>query len=259
MARRPTKVSEKRETIRLGDLIIPVRIITERGRANVRASVTQKALIIRVPADLPSVERERRIREMHRWAMKTYERKPEAFTQFTKQELASRYRLTVRGTDYQISVQPAGGKSHTIRHTGPEQLLIGVNAADPRLERGVIIPRLLSKFFSGWYLPQVTARVEALNAEHFQRPYHRVRMKDTVTRWGSCSNQGNLNLSSRLLLAPDAVLDAVIIHELAHLVEANHSPRFWAEVERALPNYRQYDAWLREHGRELSFQPEPVG
>ena len=258
MAKRPTKVSEKRETIRLGNLIIPVRIVTERGRANVRASVTQKALIIRVPAAMPSTERERRVREMHRWALKTYEQKPEAFAQFTKQELTSQYRLTVRGTTYRIALRPARGKSHTIKPTGPGQLSIGVNAADPRLERGEIIPRLLSKFFSGWYLPQVTARVEALNVEHFQRSYRQVKMKDTVTRWGSCSSQGNLNLSSRLLLAPDEILDAVIIHELAHLVEANHSPRFWAEVERALPNYREYDAWLQEHGDKLSFQPEPL-
>ena len=71
------------------------------------------------------------------------------------------------------------------------------------------------------------------------------------TRWGSCSAKGNLNFNALLLLAPPEVLDYVVVHELCHRRELNHSPRFWAEVARALPDYAQNRAWLKAHGAAL--------
>ena len=83
--------------------------------------------------------------------------------------------------------------------------------------------------------------------------YARVTIKEQKTRWGSCSRQGNLNFNWRLLLAPLPVLDYVLIHELAHLKEQNHAPRFWALVAQLCPEYRELRRWLRDHGQELRF------
>jgi predicted metal-dependent hydrolase len=83
--------------------------------------------------------------------------------------------------------------------------------------------------------------------------YQRVAIKDQKSRWGSCSRKGNLNFNWRLLLAPLPVLDYVVYHELAHLKEPNHSPRFWALVARACPAYREHRRWLKQHGNELRF------
>lgn len=83
--------------------------------------------------------------------------------------------------------------------------------------------------------------------------YGRIAIKDQKSRWGSCSRQGNLNFNWRLLLAPLAVLDYVVIHELAHLREPNHSPAFWALVARQCPDYKTQRRWLRLHGHELRF------
>ena len=83
--------------------------------------------------------------------------------------------------------------------------------------------------------------------------YGRIAIRDQKSRWGSCSRQGNLNFNWRLLLAPLAVLDYIVIHELAHLKEGNHSPRFWALVAEKCPSYREHRAWLRLHGPELHF------
>jgi predicted metal-dependent hydrolase len=85
--------------------------------------------------------------------------------------------------------------------------------------------------------------------------FGRVTIKDTRSRWGSCSSKGNLNYSWRLMLAPRAVMDYVAAHEVAHLREPNHSARFWALVEAICPDYRAQRAWLREHGRELAAWP----
>jgi predicted metal-dependent hydrolase len=83
----------------------------------------------------------------------------------------------------------------------------------------------------------------------------RIAVKDTRSRWGSCSSKGNLNFSWRLLLAPWEVLDYVVAHEVAHLKEMNHSPRFWAIVEQLCPDYRVHRAWLRTHGASLAAWP----
>lgn len=71
------------------------------------------------------------------------------------------------------------------------------------------------------------------------------------SRWGSCSAKGNLSFNCLLLLAPPEALDYVVVHELCHLLEPNHSPRFWAEVERVYPGWRECRRWLREHGGAL--------
>lgn len=78
-----------------------------------------------------------------------------------------------------------------------------------------------------------------------------VAIKDTRTRWGSCSSAGNLNFSWRLICAPPEILDYVAAHEVAHLVEMNHSSRFWALVELCFPDHKPARKWLNENGRML--------
>lgn len=81
--------------------------------------------------------------------------------------------------------------------------------------------------------------------------YGRIAIRDQKTRWGSCSGEGNLNFNWRLIFAPAGVLDYVVVHELAHRKEMNHSPRFWRVVEDTMPEYRKYQKWLKENGRGL--------
>ena len=79
----------------------------------------------------------------------------------------------------------------------------------------------------------------------------RITVRTQRSRWGSCSAKGNLSFNALLLLAPPEVLDYVVVHELCHRKEMNHSPRFWAEVERFVPDWRQRRKWLRQKGGEL--------
>ncbi len=83
------------------------------------------------------------------------------------------------------------------------------------------------------------------------RSYGRMSIRDTRSRWGSCSCQGNLMYSWRLIMAPPEVLDYVAAHEVAHLREMNHGPAFWALVEQISPDYRDPRAWLRRNGAGL--------
>lgn len=78
--------------------------------------------------------------------------------------------------------------------------------------------------------------------------YGRVTIRNQKTRWGSCSSKGNLNFNCLLMLTPREVQDYVIVHELSHRKEMNHSPKFWAVVEEVLPDYKKRRNWLRENG-----------
>lgn len=88
-------------------------------------------------------------------------------------------------------------------------------------------------------------------AERMGVGFGAVRVKGQRTLWGSCSRQGNLNFNWRLTLAPPEVLDYVVIHELAHRVEMNHSPRFWDIVSRHCPEHKTHRRWLRKNGLAL--------
>ncbi len=81
--------------------------------------------------------------------------------------------------------------------------------------------------------------------------YGRITIRSQKTRWGSCSAKGNLNFNCMLMLAPPEVVDSVVVHELCHRKEMNHSPRFYAEGVEAFPEYRKWNKWLKENGAAI--------
>lgn len=97
----------------------------------------------------------------------------------------------------------------------------------------------------------VLAQRTAYFARQVGVTYGRITVRDQKTRWGSCSQTGNLNFNFRLILAPPEVLDYVVVHELCHRRQMNHSAQFWQEVAQVLPDYRERKAWLTENGWRL--------
>ena len=99
-------------------------------------------------------------------------------------------------------------------------------------------------------LEKIPRRV-AYFAQQMGVNYGRITIREQKTRWGSCSNKGNLNFNWKLVLMPDEILDYVVVHELAHRREMNHSERFWAIVAEVLPDYRERRRRLKEWGRKV--------
>ncbi|MFT4716912.1 MAG: putative metal-dependent hydrolase [Paracoccaceae bacterium] len=103
---------------------------------------------------------------------------------------------------------------------------------------------------------KVSAREKLVAASHkyahqVEREVSRVTLRDTRSRWGSCTEAGNLMYSWRLIMAPPMVLNYVAAHEVAHLVEMNHSANFWSVVSRLMPDYSVHRKWLKQNGAEL--------
>ena len=81
--------------------------------------------------------------------------------------------------------------------------------------------------------------------------YGRISIRKQHTRWGSCSSDGNLNFNALLMLMPNEMQDYVVVHELAHRIEMNHSKRFYAEVAKILPDYKEREKYLKENGSKI--------
>jgi hypothetical protein len=96
-------------------------------------------------------------------------------------------------------------------------------------------------------LPQKTAYY----AEIIGVNYGKITIRHQKTRWGSCSSKGNINYNCLLMLTPNEIQDYVVVHELCHRLQMNHSQKFWAEVEKVLPDYRQRRKWLKDNGNNL--------
>ncbi|MEZ5845009.1 MAG: SprT family zinc-dependent metalloprotease [Hyphomicrobiaceae bacterium] len=154
---------------------------------------------------------------------------------------------------------PLRGEPHRICFEGPIRgPTVRVVPADDGEARGQLsvsghiehAPRRLAC----WLTLEARRDLEARVAWHAARlgvRYGRITVRDQSSRWGSCSSNGNLSFSWRLIMAPAQVLDYVAAHEVAHLREMNHGPRFWALVERTMPAMHEARRWLDAYGLDL--------
>ena len=147
----------------------------------------------------------------------------------------------LRGRNCRISLQGKSRRPQLIRGLPDELCCPG----DPEtLQRRVV------RFLKSEARRDITEAVER-HCQTLGVTAAKISIKDTRSRWGSCTSDGRLSFSWRLVLAPPEILDYVAAHECAHLIEMNHSSAFWAQVAKCCPNWKKDRGWLRRHGREL--------
>jgi predicted metal-dependent hydrolase len=151
-----------------------------------------------------------------------------------------------RGRTIPLQIIPAEGSRMAMRYDG-DQFLVHrpEHATDDHLKD------LFRSWFRQVARPLFEERVSTLNART-RYQWQRIRIGEQKTKWGSCSSRGTLSFNWRLLMAPPEVLDYVVIHELAHLKQPNHSPAFWALVEQQCPDHKDHRRWLNKHGVSLA-------
>lgn len=142
------------------------------------------------------------------------------------------------------------GERLTIRHVGGRGVVHRQGNSIMVPGDPVFLPRRLSDWLKKSVRSEISRLAQA-KAEALGRTIRKISIRDTRSLWGSCNEKACLSFSWRLVLAPYAVLDYVVSHEVAHLVELNHSPAFWRVVEQLCPNWRESREWLKTYGRQL--------
>ncbi|AEE51349.1 M48 family metallopeptidase [Haliscomenobacter hydrossis] len=231
---------------------VPVKVIRER-RTSFRAATGKAGFILRLPKRLAKSEEQRAWTWFETWAKQLHQDKPDFFQRFRSKKYEDGDTVQVGARRYSIGISLEDRAAHTAKlHPNRYIQLNLVSSASPE-EHNKAAATLLSRVVAKDFLPEFSRRVEELNRLYFSKTIKGISFKNTSSRWGSCSNTGNLNFSTRLLFAPAEVVDYVIIHELAHLIEMNHSERFWALVAQAMPDYKLKEKWLKANGAGLGF------
>lgn len=229
-------------SIFLGDEEIPYIVIPDqRSRViKIRADV-EKGIVVMLPVRARTQDAQRFVEQQYEWVVKQWHRIQKQREKFSDvmQPFLEKNTIVYLGREYQLIVDV--GK----RHWPP------VVIEDDAIVVQCLQADLAEKILERWYRQQARAVISGaieLYRAQMGVQYESLAIKDQKTRWGSCSSKGNLNFSWRLILAPKDVLDYVVIHELAHLKEMNHSKRFWMIVERFCPWYKRAEKWLKENG-----------
>lgn len=149
--------------------------------------------------------------------------------------------IPIEGVPHELVLPDGKGRTKRIDGPSPQLASPGSDLTfHDRVERYL---RMLAR-------KMIAERVE-VHAGRLKVDPRRITIRDTRTRWGSCSSKGHLNFSWRLILAPPEILDYVVAHEVAHLIEMNHSGAFWTLVEQSYGPHTRARTWLRQNGRQL--------
>jgi predicted metal-dependent hydrolase len=227
------------KTITIGEQTIAYRV---------RRSARARRLALRVGADIgvevvlpdrsPGGDVERFLLRHVRWIIRHQQNLARWKT------LGDGTRLTVLGRDVTLRFEPCDGHRAVASLQGPS-LTVRCREFDQELVRTLVL-RVLTRVAR----EAIPRRVAAIDAGHSCGPAA-VTIRNQRTRWGSCSRKGTLSFNWRLVLLPPFVMDYLIVHELAHLKEMSHSPRYWSRVGRMDPCGREAARWLRVNGRTL--------
>ncbi len=227
--------------IKIEDEIIECKLIKS-DRKSIAIEITRDGeVLIRVPKKMKEQDLGRIIKSRQRWiyvrVMAARERQPVSNLYVTGRKLlflGQQIELQVEYQNKRERVFQLGDKLHVwIMEEHKEQ-----------------IPRMIEQ----WYRHQARIILRNLTdkyANMMNLSVNQIFIKDQKTRWGSCSAKHNLNYNYRLVMAPEPVIEYVVIHELCHLIHMNHSVDFWHEVEKVQPEYKKYRKWLKEHQYDL--------
>ena len=220
------------------------RILLEDPHCEVRINVNKRArrftlrlepdggAVVTVPPGVSTSETQMFLQRHCDWLRRALAKRPERVF------MQNGARLPVNGSEIALVVSPGKRKAPVLQ--GTTLVIQGEGLLGPRI--------------AAWLKLRARDRLQPAAREYARKLGRRINgvsFRDTTSRWGSCSSRGNLSFSWRLAMAPVAVQDYVAAHEAAHLVEMNHSARYWATLARIMPEYQVQRDWLKREGRGL--------
>ncbi len=208
---------------------------------------TGDGIIVSLPSGYPIKSATVLLNEYSDWIihrLRKLENKPRAFP---PRSFTSGAPFPYLGELHTLTVQPSPDNlGHVALRDGELQVALAPDVINSE----IYVRALLQLWYRDRARAEIVPRVHRY-ANEMGVVFNRISIKDQRTVWGSCSRKKNLNFNYRLVMAPEAVLEYIIVHELSHLKEPNHSPRFWETVEGVLPDYRAHRKWIKAYGDEL--------
>lgn len=238
-------------TLQIDDLLIPLKVIKER-RGNVRVSIGKSHVILRMPSYYIGDQIRIQIEWAKNWLRKQIHEDDTLRAKFQGKDFLTGDHYRINGRNYYLRISTAKRKTNSGKLKNG---LVELKLSDElnSFQRADVIQKLMSRIVGQDNLKTVTNRIQELNDQYFQQDVKSVRLKNNSSNWGSCSSSGNLNISTRTLFAPPEVQDYIFVHELAHLIELNHSDRYWKIVRDVMPDYKEKEKWLKENNHLCDF------
>jgi predicted metal-dependent hydrolase len=246
--KRVVKLAPEITTWTINEQDIPVEIHRE-IRRSWRYSFAKQRLLIRLPRTGDAAFEEKIFAAIRISLEEKTEKKPQLLKKYDIKDYQDGDTFTVGKRSYYLKIELEDRKTHAAKLGKNGVIHISLGHGNTEGVVSQLLSRIVSKDFSA----EFSRRVFELNHQYFKKNIKSINFKYNHSNWGSCSSTGNLNFSSRLLFAPDDVQDYVIIHELSHLIELNHSDRFWKWVSDAMPNYKEKEKWLKKNGHLCRF------
>ena len=248
MRSRHTKTSVRWQGIHLPLLII------EEPRYDTRVSIGKTSAYLRMPYTANREYKQEKLIWAKKWLLETLQEKPDLAMRWKNKEYRSGQVIKTAFKNYILHLSTGKGKATGSAYVENGNLILSL----PKLEEEEYYTRdfittLISRGISADVQKEFSDRVHAYNRMFYKEDINSIRLKYVHSRWGSCATNGNLNFSSKILLAPVNIMDSVIIHELSHLKEMNHGDRFWKWVEKGDPEFQKHETWLKKYGDRLDF------
>jgi len=220
---------------------IEVEVIRSKRRKTLSLAIRDGEVKLRIPSRLPLQQAEYFVRQKSSWIQQKLAVHPPV----TPKQFVNGERLFYLGTAYQLAFYSSQSRKKVT--LSDDRLCVeyrGQQASEAALKRQI----------TDWYKQQaqrwLTERCEQLARQTGFKPSI-IEVKTYRARWGSCTLSGKIQLNWKLIMAPPTIIDYVIIHELCHLRQHNHSPAFWHLVEQFDPDFTQHRAWLKLNGQQL--------
>jgi predicted metal-dependent hydrolase len=221
----------------LNQLEFPIEVIRTNRKKSASVQVVDRQVQVIIPQTLSDQRIEQIVREKTPW-IRDKLRKQALLKPKKAKEYVSGEAFAYLGKNYRLKVLQ--GSSGAVKLT-LGKLVVGSDA-DVRGE------------LTSWYVQHAEKRLNEKVVRFAQvigvNP-NSVKVKDYKSRWGSCSSLGDISFHWAIIMAPHYIVDYVVVHELCHMIHHNHSPAYWQQVEKVLPNYRECRDWLKHHGQEL--------
>ena len=233
-------------------LDIPYSLRRSRRRSTISVTIDpDKGMLVHCPQRLPQAEIDAFLRRKSKWIRSKLALIDSLRANQQPISWQDGAALPYQGESYTLRIRPDASGGSVSLHGGIIEVACGLAGEQPA-------DTASESLVMAWYRREAE-RVIQQRVAYFERCVgvtpRKVTVKDQKRRWGTCTSRGALYFNWRLILAPSHILDYVVVHELCHLLELNHSPHFWSLVSAVLPDYRQRRTWLRQQGASLEIQP----